>query len=88
MLIGLLSVVLNPLESAIAWCMAMGTCLTFCNHKFLFVPALIALLTELAEVERSLIRKRTLESVQHRREIGGKLGGRPKTNQAKERLLL
>jgi DNA invertase Pin-like site-specific DNA recombinase len=49
---------------------------------------LIGLLTGLAEVERSLIRERTLESVQHRRETGGKLGGRPKTNHAKERLVL
>lgn len=53
-----------------------------------FAPVLIGLLTGLAEVERSLIRERTLESVQHRREIGGKLGGRPKTNQAKERLVV
>jgi DNA invertase Pin-like site-specific DNA recombinase len=53
-----------------------------------FAPVLIGLLTGLAEVERSLIRERTLESVQHRREAGGKLGGRPKTNQAKERLVL
>ena len=53
-----------------------------------FAPVLIGLLTGLAEVERSLIRERTLESVQHRRETGGKLGGRPKTNHAKERLVL
>ncbi len=37
-----------------------------------FAPVLIGLLTGLAEVERSLIRERTLESVQHRRETGGK----------------
>ncbi len=53
-----------------------------------FAPVLIGLLTGLTEVERSLIRERTLESVQHRREAGGKLGGRPKTNQAEERLVL
>ena len=39
-------------------------------------------------MERSLIQERTLESIQHRRETGGNLGGRPKTNQAKERLVL
>ena len=41
-----------------------------------------------AEVERSLIQERTLESIQHRKATGGNLGGRPKTNQAKERLVL
>jgi hypothetical protein len=35
-----------------------------------FAPVLIGLLTGLAEVERSLIRKGTLESVQHRRGTG------------------
>ena len=39
-------------------------------------------------MEGSLIQERTLESIQHRRETGGNLGGRPKTNQAKERLVL
>ena len=39
-------------------------------------------------MERSLIQERTLESIQHRRETGGNLGGRPKTNAAKERLVL
>jgi len=53
-----------------------------------FAPVLIGLLTGLAEVERSLIRERTLESIQHRRETGGKLGGRPKTNAPKEKLVL
>ena len=53
-----------------------------------FAPVLIGLLSGLAEVERSLIQERTLESIQHRRETGGNLGGRPKTNQAKERLVL
>ena len=53
-----------------------------------FAPVLIGLLSGLAEVERSLIQERTLESIQHRRATGGNLGGRPKTNQAKERLLL
>ena len=53
-----------------------------------FAPVLIGLLSGLAEVERSLIQERTLESIQHRRATGGNLGGRPKTNQAKERLVL
>ena len=53
-----------------------------------FAPVLIGLLSGLAEVERSLIQERTLESIQHRREIGGNLGGRPKTNPEKERLVL
>ena len=44
--------------------------------------------TTKAEVERSLIQVRTRESIQHRRSTGGNLGGRPKTNQAKERLVL
>jgi DNA invertase Pin-like site-specific DNA recombinase len=53
-----------------------------------FAPVLIGLLSGLAEVERSMIQERTLESIQHRRETGGSLGGRPKTNQAKESLVL
>ena len=39
-------------------------------------------------MERSLIQERTLESIQHLRDAGGNLIGRPKTNQAKERLVL
>jgi DNA invertase Pin-like site-specific DNA recombinase len=53
-----------------------------------FAPVLIGLLTGLNEVEREMTRERTLESVQHRRETGGSIGGRPKTNQAKEGLVL
>ena len=53
-----------------------------------FAPVLIGLLSGLAEVERSLIQERTLESIQFRRENGGNLGGRPKTNPEKERLVL
>ena len=49
---------------------------------------LIGLLSGLAEVERSLIQERTKESIAHRRATGGHLGGRPKTNEAKERLVL
>ncbi len=53
-----------------------------------FAPVLIGLLSGLAEVERSLTRERTLESIQHRKETGGNLGGRPKTSTAKEGLVL
>lgn len=53
-----------------------------------FAPVLIGLLSGLAEVERSLIQERTRESIAHRRATGGHVGGRPKTNQAKERLVL
>jgi len=51
-------------------------------------PLVIGLLTGLAEVERSLIQERTRESVEHRRRIGGNLGGRPKTSYKKERLVI
>ena len=53
-----------------------------------FAPVLTGLLSGLAEVERSLIQERTIESIQHRRETGGNLGGRPKTNKEKELLVL
>lgn len=48
------------------------------NTKALGVmaPVMVGLLTGLAEVERSLIRERTLASVEHRRATGGDLGGR------------
>ena len=39
-------------------------------------PLVVGLLTGLAEVERELIRERTLESIEHRRSTGGDLGGR------------
>ena len=51
-------------------------------------PLVIGLLTGLAEVERSLIQERTKESVEHRRRTGGNLGGRPKTSDKKERLVV
>ena len=51
-------------------------------------PLVIGLLTGLAEVERSLIQERTQESVEHRRRTGGNLGGRPKTSDKKERLVV
>ena len=53
-----------------------------------FAPVLIGLLTGLNEVERELTRERTLESVEHRRDTGGSIGGKPKTNKAKEGLVL
>ncbi len=53
-----------------------------------FAPVLIGLLTGLAEVERSLTRERAIESIRHRKETGGNLGGRPKTSKAKEGLVL
>jgi DNA invertase Pin-like site-specific DNA recombinase len=53
-----------------------------------FAPIVIGLLSGLASVERALIQERTLESIQHRRETGGKIGGRPKTNAPKEKLVL
>jgi DNA invertase Pin-like site-specific DNA recombinase len=42
-------------------------------------PLVVGLLTGLAEVERELIRERTRESIAHRREHGGDLGGRRKS---------
>ena len=36
-----------------------------------FAPVLLGLLSGLAKVERSLTRKRTLESIQHRKETDG-----------------
>lgn len=53
-----------------------------------FAPVLIGLLSGLAEVERSLIQERTRESVEYRRATGGNLGGRPKTSDKKEKLVL
>ena len=52
-----------------------------------FAPVLIGFLTGLSEVERTLMQERTKESIAFRRETGGNLGGRPKTNQAKEGLV-
>ena len=39
-------------------------------------PLMIGLLTGLAEVERELVRERTLDSIAYRRATGGDLGGR------------
>ena len=53
-----------------------------------FAPIVIGLLSGLGEVERQMVIERTQESINHRRETGGNLGGRPKTNNAKEGLVL
>ena len=53
-----------------------------------FANVLIGFLLGLSDLERSLIQERTLESIQRRRERGGNLGGRPKTNIEKEGLVI
>ena len=53
-----------------------------------FAPILIGLLTGLNEVERDLIQERVNASVEHRRNTGGDLGGRPKTSNKKEKLVI
>ena len=53
-----------------------------------FAPIVIGLLFGLGEVERQMVIERTQESINHRRETGGNLGGRPKTNNEKEALVL
>ncbi|WP_231901461.1 hypothetical protein [Prochlorococcus sp. MIT 1303] len=49
---------------------------------------LLGLLSGLTEVERSLTSERTLKSIQHRKETGVNLGGRPKTSRVKKGLVL
>ena len=53
-----------------------------------FVPILLGLLCGLNQVERSIIAERKQESLDYRRSIGASLGGRPKTNKAKEGLVM
>ena len=53
-----------------------------------FAPVLIGLLTGLNEVERELTKERTIASVEYRRRTGGDLGGRPKTSNKKEKLVV
>ena len=53
-----------------------------------FAPLLIGLLSGIGEVERQRIIERTQESINHRKETGGNLGGRPKTNNEKESLVM
>ena len=51
-------------------------------------PMVIGLLSGLGEIERQMAIERTQESINLRRETGGNLGGRPKTNSEKELLVL
>ena len=53
-----------------------------------FAPIVIGLLSGLAEVERQMIIERTNESIEYRKANNGNLGGRPKTNDKKEKLVL
>ena len=53
-----------------------------------FAPIVIGLLSGLGEVESQIVIERTQMSIDHRRETGGNLGGRPKTNNEKEALVL
>ncbi len=48
----------------------------------------IGLLSGLGEMERQMIMEQTQESINHRKKTVGNLGGRPKTNNEKERLVL
>ncbi len=52
-----------------------------------FAPILLGLLSGLNQIERSMIAERKQESLDYRRSIGSSLGGRPKTNKAKEGLV-
>ena len=52
-----------------------------------FAPIVIGLLSGLYEVERRRIIEKTQESINYRKETGGNLGGRPKTNNEKESLV-
>ena len=53
-----------------------------------FAPLLIRLLAGLGEVERQMIIEKSQESINYRKETGGNLGGRPKTNSEKESLVI
>ncbi len=53
-----------------------------------FAPFIIGILSGLASVEQTLTREKKLERIQHRLETGKSIGGRPKTNKAKESLVL
>ena len=53
-----------------------------------FAPLLIRLLAGLGEVERQMIIEKSQQSINYRKETGGKLGGRPKTNSEKESLVI
>ena len=51
-------------------------------------PILIGLLYGIGEVERQTLIERTQESINYRKATGGNLGGRPKTNNEKESLVM
>ena len=51
-------------------------------------PLVIGLLTGLNEVERELTRDRVNQSIAYRRANNGNLGGRPKTSDKKEKLVV
>ena len=51
-------------------------------------PVVIGLLSGLGEVERQMVKERIQESINYRKEKGGNLGGRPKTDNEKEALVL
>ena len=53
-----------------------------------FAPLLIRLLAGLGEVERQMIIEKSQQSINYRKETGGNLGGRPKTNSEKESLVI
>ncbi len=53
-----------------------------------FAPIVIGLLSGLGEIERQMVIERNRESIDHRKETGGNLGGRPKTNHEKEALVI
>ncbi len=53
-----------------------------------FAPLVIGLLAGLWEVERQMIIERTQKSINYRKGIGRNLGGRPKTNNEKESLVI
>ena len=49
---------------------------------------LIGFLLGFSQLERSIIQERKIESIEQRRETGGNLGGRPKTSNEKEALVI
>ena len=53
-----------------------------------FSPIVISLLRGLADLQRQMVIERTQESINYRKETGGNLGGRPKTNKEKESLVI
>lgn len=60
------------------------------NTEFLgkFASSVIGLLSGIGEIDRQMAIERTSESIYYRRQTGGNLGGRSKTNNEKEVLVL